>query len=74
MPLQECLRVQPHRLMRIGVEHFDALLAHKDQVLDAHAGASGQIDPRLDGKRHTGFHHGRVGKRDIARLMILHAN
>ena len=43
--------------MGIGVEDLDAGLGDESQVLDADAGATGEVDARLDGEGHARLNH-----------------
>lgn len=45
--------VQADWIVGVVVEDLDAGLGDQGQVLDAHAGAAGEVDARLDGERHT---------------------
>lgn len=57
-----------------AVEDLAAVLCHQDQVLDAHAVFTGEVDARLDRKRHTGLHNVLVDKGHVAGLVVLHAD
>ena len=54
--------------MGVGVENLDAVLGHQGKVLDADAGAAGEVDARLDGERHAWLDNLFVDQRDVARL------
>ena len=60
--------------MGVGVEDLDAALGDQGKVLDADAGAAGEVDARLDGKRHARLHDLLVDERDVARLVVLQAD
>ena len=57
--------------MGVGVEDLDAGLGYQGKVLDADAGAAGEVDARLNGERHAGLYDLLVGERDVARLVVL---
>ena len=44
------------------------------KVLDADAGAAGEVDARLDGEGHARLDNLLVDERDVARLVVLQAN
>ena len=54
----------------IAVQHLAAGLGHKDEVLNADAEFTGQVDARLNGKIMQGLATGRVGAADIALLVV----
>ena len=60
--------------MGVGVENLDAVLGHQGQVLDADAGAVGEVDARFDGERHARLYDLLVDERDVARLVVLQAD
>ena len=60
--------------MGVGVENLDARLGDQGQVLDADAGATGEVDARFDGERHAWLYDLLVDQRDIARLVVLQAD
>ena len=57
--------------MGVGVENLDAGLGNQGKVLDADAGAAGEVDARLDRERHVRLYDLLVNERDIARLVVL---
>lgn len=57
--------------MGVGVEDLDAGLGNQGKVLDADAGAAGEVDARLDRERHAWLYDLLVNERDIARLVVL---
>ena len=57
--------------MGVGIEDLGAGLGNQGKVLDADAGAAGEVDARLDGERHARLYDLLVDKRDVARLVVL---
>ena len=57
--------------MGVGVENLDAGLGNQGKVLDADAGAAGEVDARLDRERYARLYDLFVDKRDVARLVVL---
>lgn len=60
--------------MGVGVEDLDAGLGNQAQVLDADAGAAGEVDARLDRERHARLYDLLVDKGNVARLVVLQAD
>lgn len=60
--------------MGVGVEDLDAGVGDQGQVLDADAGAAGEVDTRLDGEGHPRFDNLLVDERDVAGLVVLQAD
>src|SRR5688572_23935481 len=56
-------------IRRPRVEPLDAVGGHGDDVLDAGAPPTGEVDPRLDAEGHAGL-DGQVVARDDVRLLV----
>src|SRR5690348_1643773 len=65
------LRARPLRhwyddqLVRLVVDGQRAVLGHHDDVFDAGAPAVGEVDARLDGKRHAGGQRQAIARDDV---------
>ena len=57
-------------MLVIVVQHLAAGLGHKDEILNADAEFTGQVDARLNGKDHAGLGNGRVGAAYIALFVV----